>query len=138
MNQNLALDWLKSSYSDIVVIESILDNSIVTHMTAFHAQQSVEKSLKAILEYHNEMVPKKHDVLMLKDLVQKYIIIENESILEDLNSLYLDSRYPGSFGLLPYGKPTLQDANEFYKFAKKTLYDVCALLSISMEEMQAQ
>ena len=51
MKQNLALDWLRAAYSDIIVIGSIVDNDVVTHMTAFHAQQSVEKSFKAILEF---------------------------------------------------------------------------------------
>ena len=30
---------------------------------------------------------------------------------------YIDSRYPGDMGLLPYGKPTLEDAKEFHEFA---------------------
>ena len=33
MNQTLALDWLRAAYSDIVVIESIVANDVVTHMT---------------------------------------------------------------------------------------------------------
>ncbi len=28
------------------------------------------------------------------------------------------SRYPNEFGVLPSGKPTLEDAREFYDFAK--------------------
>ena len=35
-----------------------------------------------------------------------------------LDDLYIDSRYPGDLGLLPNGKPTLTDAEEFYEFAK--------------------
>jgi hypothetical protein len=31
----------------------------------------------------------------------------------------IESRYPNEFGLLPSGKPTLDDAGEFYEFAKK-------------------
>jgi len=136
MKQNMASEWLKASYGDLVVTRKIVDDEFVTHMTAFHSQQSVEKSLKAILEFNNINVPKKHDVQMLKDLVDKYIHIDNEDILDDLNSLYIDSRYPSSFGLLPNGKPTLEDAKEFYEFAMDTFDRVCRLLEINQEEVK--
>ncbi len=136
MNKKLSLEWLKAAYSDIAVLEKIVDDSFITQMTAFHAQQSIEKSLKAILEYHGNSVPKKHDVLLLKDKVQKYIQIDNEYILEALNTLYIDSRYPGELGLLPNGKPTLQDAKEFYNFAKDIFNQVCKLLEITTKELQ--
>jgi HEPN domain-containing protein len=51
MKYNLALEWLKAAYSDLVVLNKIVDDDFVTHMTAFHSQQSIEKTLKAILEY---------------------------------------------------------------------------------------
>ena len=136
MKQNMALEWLKASYSDLAVLRKIVDDEFVTHMTAFHSQQSVEKSLKAILEFNNINVPKKHDVQMLKDLVSQYIHIDNEDILDDLNSLYIDSRYPSSFGLLPNGKPTLEDAKEFYEFAMDIFNRVCRLLEITQEEVE--
>ncbi len=133
---NIAIEWIKAAYSDIAVMKDIVNNDIVTHMTAFHAQQCIEKSLKSILEYHNQTVPKKHDILMLKDLVQSYISIENEDILDDINDLYIDSRYPSSFGLLPNGKPTLEDAKEFYKFALEIFSEVCTILEIDPEDVK--
>jgi len=136
MKQNMALEWLKASSGDLAVLRKIVDDEFVTHMTAFHSQQSVEKSLKAILEFNNIDVPKKHDVQMLKDLVGQYIHIDNEDILEDLNSLYIDSRYPSSFGLLPNGKPTLEDAKEFSEFAMNIFDKVCILLEINQEEVK--
>ncbi len=65
---------------------------------------------------------------MLNNLVSEYITIDDEYILEALNSLYIVSRYPGSFGLLPHGKPTLEDAREFYEFALDIFDRVCKLL----------
>lgn len=138
MKQNLALDWLKASYGDIVVLESIYKNPIITHMTAFHSQQSVEKCFKAILEYKTHSTPRKHDMLLLKSMIEPYITVSDEDILEDLNELYIDSRYPGDMGLLPNGKPTLEDAKEFYAFAKDIFAQVCTLLDISIDEIKAQ
>ena len=42
-------------------------------------------------------------------------------ILQPLDSLYIDARYPGDLGLLPDGKPSREDAKSFYKFAKDIL-----------------
>ncbi|ADN10051.1 HEPN domain-containing protein [Sulfurimonas autotrophica] len=135
MSSALALEWLKASYGDILVLEKIKDEELITHMTSFHAQQSIEKSLKALLEYNTQKIPKKHDVLMLKDRVEKYLQIENEDILEDSNTLYIDSRYPGDMGLLPNGKPTIKEAQEFSDFANKIFNEVCILLDVDISKM---
>lgn len=42
MKQELALEWLKASYSDILVLEKIVNDDLITHMTSFHSQQSIE------------------------------------------------------------------------------------------------
>ena len=31
--------------------------------------------------------------------------------------LYIDARYPGEFGLLPHGKPSLKETMEFHDLA---------------------
>ena len=75
------------------------------------------------MEYNDKSVPKKHDLLALKDLVSDFLKVDNEDMLETLNSLYIESRYPGNLGLLPNGKPAIEDAEEFYD-AASTLYEV--------------
>ena len=45
-----------------------------------------------------------------------------------LDSLYIDARYPGDFGLLPDGKPTLDDAQAFYNFAEKIFKNISLLI----------
>ena len=55
-------------------------------------------------------------------------------IVDLLDKLYIESRYPSSFGLLPYGKPTLEDAKEFYDFALEVFNKVCDMLEINKEE----
>lgn len=37
--------------------------------------------------------------------------------------LYIESRYPGAFGFLPEGKPSLEDVKQFYDFAKQ-IYEI--------------
>jgi HEPN domain-containing protein len=43
-------DWLISAESDLAIIDRIIDQPNLTHQVAFHAQQVVEKSFKAISE----------------------------------------------------------------------------------------
>ena len=49
-----------------------------------------------------------------------------ESAFYDI--LVIEGRYPGDFGLLPDGKPTLFEAKEFYSFAKNIYGKVKAFL----------
>lgn len=118
MNKLIAKEWLKAANDDLLLITNIIDNESLTHLVAFHCQQAIEKSFKAILEYNSENIPKRHDLLMLKDLVSGWMEIANEDMLEALNSLYTESRYPGDLGLLPDGKPTTEEAEECFNFAK--------------------
>jgi HEPN domain-containing protein len=39
-------------------------------------------------------------------------------LIEKMDKLYIDARYPGELGLLPDGKPTHVDAQEFYACAQ--------------------
>jgi len=135
MKRSLAIEWLKAAQSDIILIEKIIDHPYLSHMVAFHSQQCIEKSFKGLLDAMNEYVPKKHDLLMLKDLVSHLIKIEYEDIFEDLNTLYIDSRYPSELGLLPQGKPTLEEARVFYQAAKEVFSKICITLGIEAQEI---
>lgn len=120
--KTITTDWIRSASTDLETIDEIIDNSNLTAIVAFHAQQCVEKCLKAFLEEFDIEVKKTHNLLVLKAATE----IENsfsldEDMLSLLNKLYIDSRYPGAFGLLPTGVPTLEEAHEFADFAKATM-----------------
>lgn len=129
MSQLIAFEWLKAAKDDLTLISNIIEDSDLTHMVAFHCQQAIEKSLKAALECHGRDVPRKHDLLMLTDLLSDIFKIDDETILESLNSLYMDARYPGNLGLLPNGKPTVTDAKGFYDFAKSIYEGIYTFIS---------
>ncbi|GAK56591.1 HEPN domain protein [Candidatus Vecturithrix granuli] len=79
--------------------------------------------------------PKTHDLSKLLQLLpsSETLDIDEETLLK-INELDIDSRYPGEFGLLPYGKPTLADAREFYQFAQEIYTTVCTRLTGSAED----
>ena len=117
MNES-AKAWLSSAKMDLENIRLIIDNKFLTPISCFHSQQCIEKSMKALLESKNVHVPKTHDLLKLYALIIEHLKIEIDLILlQKINDLYIDSRYPGNLGLLPNGKPEVAEAKEFYEFA---------------------
>jgi len=113
--KKVTTDWFESAWSDIQIIEKLLDDAHLTHQLAFHAQQAIEKSLKAVIEEFNLGLLKTHSLETLYGKVEKFLpnIINPEQLMI-LDQLYLDARYPGHLGLLPDGKPSLKEAQSFY------------------------
>ncbi|HOV07698.1 MAG TPA: HEPN domain-containing protein [Spirochaetota bacterium] len=131
---NIAKDWLKAAYDDILLLNDIIHNKYITNMVAFHSQQAIEKSLKAYLEYHSRNIPKTHKIQALIDIVDIGIHV-NDTLIQLLDDLYIESRYPGYLGLLPNGKPSLEYAKEFYDFALMIFNRICELLNIDKNEL---
>lgn len=123
--KTITVEWLKAAESDLLLIGEILHNEVLTHLAAFHAEQAIEKCLKAICEEYDE-VPKIHNLKTLLKNVKNlgFFIDVDIKTIEQLDMLYIDSRYPGEFGFLPNGKPTVETVKEFYDTASKTYADV--------------
>lgn len=115
-----AKEWLTAAQDDLETVAEIIDNPRLTHVVAFHVEQCIEKGFKAVLEEHEQEVPNIHNLITLHGRVESYLPT-NENIeidlLDRLNQLYIDARYPGERGLMPQGKPSEQDARRFYAFA---------------------
>ncbi len=115
-----AKSWLVSAKDDLRVIDEIKDIEDLTHMVAFHAQQAIEKTFKAILEENEEIVPKIHNLLVLATQIEKYIQLDiDQSMLKKINETYIDARYPSDLGLLPEGKPSQELAAKMHRLAKQ-------------------
>jgi HEPN domain-containing protein len=111
-------EWLVSAESDLLIIDKILGINTLTHQIAFHAQQAIEKSFKAIIEEFKLDFVKTHALETLYNIVKDKINIYLDiDYLMMLDQMYIDARYPGELGLLPDGKPTLKEARAFYDFA---------------------
>ncbi len=122
----MAEEWLKSARTDLLVIEKIINEADLSHIVAFHSQQAVEKSFKALLENRKIDFKKQHDLIKIKNKIDNFDA--DQDTLDTLNKLYIDSRHPGELGLLPYGKPTIKDAKNFFDFACKIYDKVNAIL----------
>lgn len=114
----MAAEWLVRAGEDLATVEKLLDDEGLTNIAAFHAQQCIEKCFKAVIEAAGKPVPRIHDLVRLSALVAEIREIPaDETILIELSTVYLDSRYPASTGFLPSGKPDLQDVRRFHQAA---------------------
>jgi HEPN domain-containing protein len=127
--------WLDAAKDDLAVIGEILERSDLTNVTAFHAQQCAEKCLKALIEEQGVPVRKTHSLIQLFGVVSReYCGFSDIDTTTPnlLDQLYTDSRYPNEFGLLPDGKPSLNEAAGFYAFAHDLFEQVCDMLTDDM------
>jgi len=116
--KEISREWLRKAKDDLDVIEEIKNKKHLTNMVAFHAQQAIEKSLKAIIDEFNLGFVKIHQIERLLEIVKEHLEAKTDNeIVQMLDSLYIESRYPVDIGLLPDGKPSEEDANKFFEFA---------------------
>ena len=91
----------------------------------FILSSALKRPFRAIIEEFELTSIKTHDLITLKNTISS---IYSESIDDDLlsllNKLYIDSRYPSDLGLLPDGKPDIDDAKRFYENARKIYVNV--------------
>jgi len=109
-------NWLFRANEDISVIHSLtgIDSEFYTSTICFHAQQAVEKFLKAFLIYHDVDFPKTHD---LDFLLAKCQHIDKSSFEIDLKSLTdfgVTIRYPDDFYI-----PGVKETEEYVKIAEE-------------------
>ncbi len=65
---DLARGWLRKADSDLANARLTVAGEGPYDTACFHAQQAVEKSLKAVIAYHGEAIPRTHE---LKDLAER-------------------------------------------------------------------
>ena len=116
--KQITKEWLEAAILDIESSRYLLQDERLTGHVAFHSQQAIEKSLKALIEESGDRIPKIHSLTKLFNNSSLYFDFQfDEDLLIALDSLYIESRYPGEFGLLAEGKPTLKQAQMFHDFA---------------------
>jgi HEPN domain-containing protein len=113
-------EWIQIAEEDFQAAEHLFKKSLF-RMVCYHAQQSVEKILKAILTEQEIEFSRTHNILDLcnaaKEIGQASPLSAEDAIF--LNSVYR-ARYPAALGLLPKGEPTEEDAERSVHIAQKT------------------
>ena len=122
--------WLVRAGEDLETIRMLRGRPDLTGVVAFHAQQCVEKCLKAVAEERKENVPRVHDLRRLWEVVaDQFREGLDLELLREMTDIYTDCRYPGGLGVLPGGKPTEKETARFEAFADHVHATVLAMLS---------
>jgi HEPN domain-containing protein len=89
-----ALRWLGKADQDVRAARLLLD--AVAEQAAFHVQQALEKTLKALLVARRRDIRKTHDISVLVSLVRPHwpALVTDPFPLEQVTSWYITSRYP--------------------------------------------
>ena len=133
-----AKEWIKFAKTDLQATIALITEENLSTVAAFHTQQCVEKSLKAVLELYNKKVPRTHDLIkLLQKIEEEKININmkiNEEVLDQISQVYIDTRYPADFGLLPEGKPSINKVKEFLDEAESIFNQTVQLIEKYQEK----
>jgi len=115
---------LKKATNDLTAAKAILSTGEALDTVCFHAQQVVEKSLKAILALHAIEYPWRHDLGELLELVRPLApeIASFEDRIFRMTPYAVEVRYDVEFEpVLPEAEEALEIATEVYHFGRKTV-----------------
>ncbi len=93
-----AAQWLWYAEGDLVLARTQAFNRFPIELLIFHAEQVVEKSIKAVLVHFNAPVPRTHNLELLMDEAAVYVEIPSAiRAAEDLTPYATVARYPGDY-----------------------------------------
>lgn len=123
-------DWLRYAKDDLDGAIVLIETEYLTNLVAFHCQQCIEKTFKAIMINNNIPVKFIHDIFVLYNDIKHLINFEIDiDTLLIIKSVYSETRYPIMQGMLPDGKPTTKEATQFIDFTKEIYNKTMILLS---------
>ena len=122
--------WFVDATADLASARSLSahrDEGTAPFASAFHAQQAVEKGLKALLVWHGVDFPARHDLGLLLDLVPAGSAAR-EMDVRGLTVYAVDQRYVAGLGnpMDPDERPTWDEADEAVRAAAATLARISA------------
>jgi len=112
--------WLSFAESDLAAAD-VLHKSGQYPQTLFHLQQSIEKTLKALILKQSRAVPPRiHSLPKLVKSCGLEVPREQLLMLQDLTRYYAGSRYPEGLGEAPL-EVSPEEVDRLSKFAKEFL-----------------
>ncbi len=121
-------EWLGRAKSDLILAKNKIKGVIYEDL-CFHAQQTAEKSIKAVLIYYKIPFPKTHSISVLLKLLPNSIILPEEIRKStDLTFYATTARYPADIKKLTSTewKKCVEKAMNVYVWAEKIIDDLSA------------
>ena len=132
--KKLAKNWLGYAKRDLQAAQQLSPAEELTGITTFHCQQCIEKSLKALLEFHDKTIPRIHDLVTLHQQVNDVeALVVDEAVLRELADAYIDTRYPSSEMTAGRLSPSVAKAGEFLKLAEQTYQTISKRISEKLD-----
>jgi HEPN domain-containing protein/predicted nucleotidyltransferase len=116
-----AREWLKEAEGEMEMARYLAGGGYFKG-ACYHAQQSIEKSVKAMLLAQGWTLEKTHSLERLVALAdQRGVTLD----VSDEDVVFVDSiyrgRYPAEAGLLPFGEPSPEDAARAVEIAERMI-----------------
>ena len=93
-----AVLWMRYAATDLTLMQSALEDDGPPGEVCFHAQQAIEKALKAVLASVEIAIPFTHRLTVLNELLPASLRPDADALrLERLAELESQSRYPGDW-----------------------------------------
>lgn len=118
-------EWTTKAENDLLVARYLLDMGAgcPADIVCFHAQQCVEKYIKAAIVRQGLEVPKTHDIERLANLTASQVEVSlSPAEMRLLAGYAVEQRYPG------YGPVTPDEAHEAVGMAEKVQKAIQSLL----------
>ena len=137
--KELARRWLTFADKDRQTCEQIKDSQGLRAIAAFHSQQMIEKSLKAILVCQGQNPPRIHDLVRLAAVVTAATgeLVVNADELERINQYYTFSRYPQAFHTDTGEEPSARELESMISTGRKILDQARQLVESTPESEPA-
>jgi HEPN domain-containing protein/predicted nucleotidyltransferase len=117
--KNAVQEWIAQSKNELEMADYLMKGEFFRG-ACYHAQQSIEKILKAALIRKGWDLEKTHSIERLKAIGEDYGL---KLSISDEDLIFVDSicrgRYPAEAGLLPLGEPTEKDAKKAVTIARR-------------------
>lgn len=113
--------WIRHTEDDLKTAEYLLSGGFYRG-ACYHAQQSVEKSIKTMLLDRGWELEKIHSIHRLLAIAEDYRLSTplQPADIDFMDEIYR-GRYPAESGLLPLGAPTKDDADRAVSIAKRAV-----------------
>lgn len=123
-NNGLIKEWVDFADMDFRTAKYLYENMYPKplEIICFHCQQSVEKLLKGVLLSRGVTIKKTHDLGLLAEMLQEYMIVDEKyiEICDNLTPYGVKIRYPQELFIEEHhAKKALEEAQELLEWLKQ-------------------
>jgi len=127
-NKPYAIEWLEKAYHDLGSAVILFKADHFTDTIGIDLHYALEKTLKAILAYNNQPIPKTHDLPKLYSYLYHIVPLqeEEEALLYIANKYHIEEAYP----IFQKSLPSKEEIKTILIFSQDLLHKVATSLEI--------